>query len=109
MYLAGVVRQLTIANDRVPTLVILGCAFVVTVPAVVAAPDNAPTNVVAVIDALLKLALILVLITAWLLPLALDVVNVGYTVVAVEVFCSNAEAFVALVAAPAVAAFKLAT
>ena len=32
----------------VPTLVILGCAAVVTVPAVVAAPLNAPVNVVAV-------------------------------------------------------------
>jgi hypothetical protein len=35
------------ANEvNVPTLVILGCAAVVTVPAVVAAPVSAPTNVV---------------------------------------------------------------
>ena len=39
----------TLSDVNVPTLVILGCAFVVTVPAVVAdvaAPVNAPTNVV---------------------------------------------------------------
>ena len=44
---------------NVPTLVILGCAFVVTVPAVVAlvaAPLNAPTNVVAYNAPLLVLA-----------------------------------------------------
>ena len=58
----------------------LGCALVVTVPAVVAlvaAPLNAPTKVVAVILALPKLALIPVLITALELPFALEVVNVG--------------------------------
>jgi hypothetical protein len=57
-----------------------GCAAVVTVPAVVAldaAPLNAPTNVVAVIEALPKLALIEVLITAEELPFALEVLNVG--------------------------------
>jgi hypothetical protein len=97
------------------TEVILGCAAVVTVPAVVAlvaAPLNAPTKVVAVIEALAKLALMPVLITACELPLALDVLNVGYTVVAVEVFCSSAAALVAevaLSAAPAVATFKFAT
>ena len=37
----------TARADRVPTDVIFGCALVVTVPAVVAAPDNAPVNVVA--------------------------------------------------------------
>ena len=55
--------ELTAVN--VPTLVIFGCAAVVTVPAVVAlvaAPLNAPTNVVAVILALPKLAVIPVLI-----------------------------------------------
>ena len=41
---------------NVPTLVILGCAAVVTVPAVVAAPLNAPINVVAYIAPLLVLA-----------------------------------------------------
>ncbi len=98
--------------DSVPVEVILGCAAVVTVPAVVAlvaAPLSAPTNVVAVIEALPKLALIPVLNTAWLLPFALEVVNVGYTVVAVLVFCNKAAALVALVADPAVAAFKFAT
>ena len=35
-------------EDNVPTLVIFGCALVVTVAAVVAAPLNAPTNVVLV-------------------------------------------------------------
>jgi hypothetical protein len=43
---------------NLPTLVILGCAAVVTVPAVVAAPDNAPTNVVAVIALFAKFELI---------------------------------------------------
>ena len=41
---------LTVSPDSVPKLVIFGCAFVVTVPAVlalVAAPDSAPVNVVA--------------------------------------------------------------
>ena len=82
---------------------IFGCAAVVTVPAVVAlvaAPLSAPTNVVAVIEALPKLALIEVLKTADELPLALDVVNVGYTVVDVDVFCSNAAALVADVTVP---------
>ena len=36
----------TVKDDSVPTDVILGCAAVVTVPAVVAAPVRAPTNVV---------------------------------------------------------------
>ena len=36
----------TVNELNVPTEVILGCAFVVTVPAVVAAPVKAPTNVV---------------------------------------------------------------
>jgi hypothetical protein len=51
---------------------------------------------------LARLAEIPVLITACEFPLALDVVNVGYTVVAEEVFCSNAAAFVADVALVAV-------
>ena len=37
----------TDSDASVPVLVIFGCAFVVTVPAVVAAPLNVPTNVVA--------------------------------------------------------------
>ena len=45
--------------------------------ALVAAPLNAPTNVVAVIDALAKLEVIDVLITADEFPFADDVVNVG--------------------------------
>ena len=49
-------------------------------------------------EAFAKLALMPVLMTAELFPLALLVVNVGYTVVAVEVFCSRAAALVALVA-----------
>jgi len=75
---------------NVPTLVIFGCAAVVTVPAVVAVvalvavPLSEPTNVVAVILALAKLALIAVLITALEFPFALEVLNVGYTVVAAE-------------------------
>ena len=36
----------TVKLDNVPTLVTFGCAAVVTVPAVVAAPVSAPTNVV---------------------------------------------------------------
>jgi hypothetical protein len=47
------------------------------VVALVAAPLSVPTNVVAVIEALLKLALIDELNTADELPLADDVVNVG--------------------------------
>ena len=61
---------------NVPVLVILGCAFVVTVPAVpavpalVAAPLNAPTNVVAVIELFDKLAIKPVLVTSAILPVA---------------------------------------
>ncbi len=40
------VLAVTVKLLSVPTEVMLGCAFVVTVPAVVAAPVNAPTNVV---------------------------------------------------------------
>ena len=97
----AVIVPLEFNDVSVPTLVMLPWAAVVTVPAVVAlvaAPDKAPTNVVAVIDALPKLALILVLITADELPFADEVENVGYTVVEVDVFCNNADAFVALVA-----------
>ena len=47
------------------------------VVALVAAPLNEPTNVVAVIEALAKLALMLVLNTAEELPFALEVVNLG--------------------------------
>jgi hypothetical protein len=97
----AVTVPLTPSDVNVPTDVILGCAAVVTVPAVVAlvaAPLNAPTKVVAVILALPKLALMLVLNTALELPLLLDVVNVGYTVVEVLVFCNNADALVADVA-----------
>ena len=76
----AVTLPVTASELNVPTDVILGCAAVVTVPAVVAlvaAPLNAPTNVVAVIEELPKFALIPVLITALELPLALLVVNVG--------------------------------
>jgi hypothetical protein len=97
---AAVTVPLTPNPVSVPTDVILPCAAVVTVPAVVAAPDNAPTNVVAVIEALPKLALILVLITADELPFADDVVNVGYAVVEVDVFCNSADALVALATVP---------
>ena len=44
-----VMVPVTLRLDSVPTLVMLGCAAVVTVPAVVAAPDRSPTNVVLVI------------------------------------------------------------
>ncbi len=76
----AVTVPLTPSDVRVPTEVILGCAAVVTVPAVVAlvaAPLSAPTKVVAVIEALPKLALMPVLMTALELPFAPDVVNVG--------------------------------
>ena len=101
--LPDVILPDTVKLVNVPVLVMFGCAAVVTVPAVVAlvaAPVKAPTNVVAVIDALPKLALILVLITADELPFADEVVNVGYTVVEVDVFCNNAAAFVALDTVP---------
>ena len=96
--LPAVILPVTASDVSVPTEVMFGCAAVVTVPAVVAAPLNAPTNVVAVIEELPKLALMPVLITALELPLALEVLNVGYTVVAVLVFCNNADALVAAVA-----------
>jgi len=99
--LPDVILPVTVKLVNDPVLVIFGCAAVVTVPAVVAlvaAPDKAPINVVAVIDALPKLALIPVLITADELPFADEVENVGYTVVDVDVFCNNADAFVAEVA-----------
>ena len=63
----AVTVPLTPSDVNVPTEVILGWAAVVTVPAVVAlvaAPLSAPTKVVAVILALLKLAEIDVLNTA---------------------------------------------
>jgi hypothetical protein len=41
------------------------------------------------------------------LPLAEEVLNVGYTVVALEVFCNTAAALVALVAAPVNAPTKV--
>jgi len=78
--LPEVILPVTAKLVNVPVLVILGCAAVVTVPAVVAlvaAPLNAPTKVVAVIDALPKLALIPVLITAAEFPFADEVENVG--------------------------------
>ena len=55
----AVIVPLTPNVVSVPNEVILGCAAVVTVPAVVAlvaAPDKAPTNVVAVSDPLATLA-----------------------------------------------------
>jgi hypothetical protein len=99
--LPALALPVTVSDVSVPVDVMLGCAAVVTVPAVVAlvaAPLRAPTNVVAVMLELPKLALMPVLITALELPFALLVLNVGYTVVAVEVFCNNADAFVAAVA-----------
>ena len=47
--LAAVIVPLTPRLVSVPTLVIFGCALVVTVAAVVAAPLNAPTKVFALI------------------------------------------------------------
>ena len=46
--LPPVILPVTAKLVNVPTEVILACAAVVTVPAVVAAPVNAPTNVVEV-------------------------------------------------------------
>ena len=46
MFACAVILPDTVKLPNVPTLVMLGCAAVVTVPAVVAAPVNAPTNVV---------------------------------------------------------------
>ena len=71
--LAAVIVPLTPNDVSVPTEVMLGCAAVVTVPAVVAlvaAPDNVPTNVVAVIELLDKLAIKPVLVTSDMLPVA---------------------------------------
>ena len=71
--LAAVIVPLTPNDVSVPTLVILGCADVVTVPAVVAlvaAPDRAPTNVVAVIELFDKLAMRPVLVSSVILPVA---------------------------------------
>ena len=45
--LPPVMLPVTLNEVNVPTEVILACAFEVTVAAVVAAPDNAPVNVVA--------------------------------------------------------------
>ena len=69
---------------------------VVAAVAELAVPVKLPTNVVAVIEFAARFALIPVLITADELPLADEVVNVGYAVVAADVFCSKAAAFVAL-------------
>ena len=63
----------TLILVNVPTLVMLGCAAVVTVPAVVAlvaAPDKAPTNVVAVIELFDRLAIRPVLVSSATLPVA---------------------------------------
>ena len=57
--LGAVTVPLTLKLERVPTDVMFGCAFVVTVPAVVAdvaAPLSVPTNPVAVMYPLAKLA-----------------------------------------------------
>ena len=70
---AAVMLPLTPSDVSVPTEVILGCAAVVTVPAVVAlvaAPDRAPTNVVAVIELFDKLAVKPVLVSSEMLPVA---------------------------------------
>jgi hypothetical protein len=80
----------------------------VALPAEVAVPDKLPTNVVAVILALAKLAVMPVLITAAELPAVLRVVNVGYTVVEAELtLCVNAVALVAVVAVVAEVAVPL--
>ena len=63
----------TPSDVRVPTDVILGCAAVVTVPAVVAlvaAPLRSPTNVVAVIELFDRLAMRPVLVNSATLPVA---------------------------------------
>ena len=80
--------EVTPARYTVELVEVLVCtaAALVAEVALVAVPLNAPTNVVAVIELLLKLALIPVLITADELPFALEVVNARYTVVAVDVF-----------------------
>ena len=70
---AAVTVPLTPKLVNVPTDVMLGCAAVVTVPAVVAlvaAPLNAPTKVVAVIELLDKLAMRPVLVTSAIFPVA---------------------------------------
>ena len=71
--LPDVVVPVTPSEVSVPTEVIFGCAAVVTVPAVVAlvaAPLNAPTNVVAVIELFDKLAVRPVLVNSVILPVA---------------------------------------
>ena len=69
----AVTVPLTPSEVNVPTLVMFGCAAVVTVPAVVAlvaAPLNAPTNVVAVIELFDRLAVRPVLVSSATLPVA---------------------------------------
>ena len=72
----------TLNPVNVPTLVMLGCALVVTVPAVVAlvaAPLNDPTKVVAVIELLAKLELIPELVHSEILPVV-AFANIKYPV-----------------------------
>jgi hypothetical protein len=71
--LPDVILPVTPKLVSVPTDVIFGCAAVVTVPAVVAlvaAPLNAPTNVVAVIELFERLAIRPVLVSSVILPVA---------------------------------------
>ena len=73
MNATAVTVPLTPSEVNVPTLVMFGCAAVVTVPAVVAlvaAPLNAPTNVVAVIELFDRLAVRPVLVSSATLPVA---------------------------------------
>ena len=73
MKLAAVTLPVTAREVNVPTLVMFGCAAVVTVPAVVAlvaAPLRAPTKVVAVIELFDRLAIKPVLVTSATLPVA---------------------------------------
>ena len=59
----------TLKLAKVPVLVMFGCALVVTVPAVVAAPLNAPVNVVA-----LTLPALILPVTAKLVNVPTDVI-----------------------------------
>jgi hypothetical protein len=73
MKLAAVALPVTANALNVPTLVMFGCAAVVTVPAVVAlvaAPLNEPTKVVAVIELFDRLAVRPVLVSSDTFPVA---------------------------------------
>ena len=78
----------TASEVNVPTLVIFGCAAVVTVPAVVAAPLSAPVNVVALT------------LPALILPVTANEPNVPTLVILGCAAVVTVPAVVALVAAP---------